>query len=179
MTGVQTCALPISVVSRQGTNSFHGAAWEFLRNDRLNARSFFQAVRPRVVKNQFGAAAGGPIVRDKAFIFGSFELARDRSQSSSTSAQPPSSQELEGDFSHLTAKQLVDPSNNMPFPGNRIPRSFFDPAAVKLLGFVPVGASPTTLLQALGPNPRNARLFMLRQDLNVSANQTQIGRAHV
>src|SRR5262249_56580397 len=51
----------ITIVSKQGTNAFHGAAWEFVRNDHLNARNFFTAVKPVVKKNQFGAAAGGPI----------------------------------------------------------------------------------------------------------------------
>lgn len=164
----------VTVVSRQGTNNFHGSAWEFLRNDNLNARSFFENVKPRVLKNQFGAAAGGPILRDRAFIFGTFEMARDRSQSSSTSAQPPSSRELNGDFSYLNgSKQLLNPfANNAPFPDNQIPRSLFDPAALKILSFLPTTPTPGTLIQALGPNPKNARLFMVRQDLNLTPKQT-------
>jgi hypothetical protein len=166
----------VTIVSKQGTNSFHGALWEFVRNDHLNARSFFQAVKPRVLKNQFGGAAGGRIIRDKVFMFGTFEMVRDRSQSSSTSAQPPSTPELNGDFSYLNGKkQLLNPLDNQPFPNNQIPRSLFDPAAAKILTFVPVVPLPGTKLQALGQNPRNSKLFMLRPDFNLTPKQTLFG----
>src|SRR5437867_2897286 len=55
----------VTIVSRQGTNQFHGALWEFHRNDNLNARSFFQTVKPQLIQNQYGASAGGRIVKDK------------------------------------------------------------------------------------------------------------------
>lgn len=58
----------VSIVSKAGTNEFHGSAWEFLRNDRLNARSFFQPRRPAQRQNQLGAAAGGPIVKNKSTL---------------------------------------------------------------------------------------------------------------
>ena len=57
----------VTVTSKAGTNQFHGSAWEFLRNDKLNARSFFQPRRPTSRQNQAGAAAGGPISRDRLF----------------------------------------------------------------------------------------------------------------
>ena len=50
----------ITIVSRQGTNAFHGALWEFHRNDNLNARSFFQTTKPSLIQNQYGASAGRP-----------------------------------------------------------------------------------------------------------------------
>jgi hypothetical protein len=160
----------VTVVSKQGTNEFHGAAWEFLRNDNLNARSFFQASKPQLIQNQYGAAAGGPIVRNKAFIFGAFEGTTDRRQATATSALPPTEAEVRGDFSSLNGrKQLVNPFDNTPFSNNQIPVSLFDPAARKILGFVPVVQSGP--LQALGPNPRDAKLFMVRQDLNLTSKQ--------
>ena len=54
----------VTIVSKSGSNQFHGALWEFLRNDNLNARNFFQAQKPQLIQNQYGAAAGGPIRRD-------------------------------------------------------------------------------------------------------------------
>ena len=56
------------MVSKSGTNEFHGSAWEFLRNDNFNARNFFAPRRTNQAQNQFGAAAGGPIRRTK-FLF--------------------------------------------------------------------------------------------------------------
>ncbi len=67
----------IDVISRTGTNQFHGTVWEFLRNDVLNANDFFSKLtnqaRPVLKQNQFGAAAGGPIWRNKAFFFGAYQ----------------------------------------------------------------------------------------------------------
>ncbi|MEX2262942.1 MAG: TonB-dependent receptor [Bryobacteraceae bacterium] len=158
----------VTVVSKQGTNEFHGTLWQFHRNDNLNARSFFQAVRPQLIQNQYGAAAGGPVIRNKAFIFGTFEGAKDRRQASEVTAITPSQAELNGDFSALSGRQLVNPFDNTPFPGNRIPTSLFDPVAQRLLQFVPTGGS----IQALGPANRNSELFMLRHDLILSSQQT-------
>ncbi|PYV07067.1 MAG: hypothetical protein DMG10_00185, partial [Acidobacteria bacterium] len=67
----------VNVVSRAGTNEFHGSAWEFLRNDALNARNFFSSRVPAVKQNQFGAAGGGPVIKDKVFVFGSYQGLRD------------------------------------------------------------------------------------------------------
>ena len=63
----------VLVASKSGTNQIHGAAWEFLRNNDLNARNFFAPTVPVVHQHQFGAAAGGPIRKDKLFIFGNYQ----------------------------------------------------------------------------------------------------------
>jgi len=68
------------VVTKSGTNEFHGSLWEFFRNDALNARNFFSSSVPGIKENQFGAAAGGPVVRDKLFVYGSFQGLRNRPQ---------------------------------------------------------------------------------------------------
>lgn len=159
----------VTVVSRQGTNDFHGAAWEFLRNDNLNARSFFQGARPNLIQNQYGIAAGGPLKRNKAFLFGTWESTKDRRQASETSFFPPTQAEASGDFSGL-GKQLVDPGTGQPFANNRIPSSMIDPVAAKLLGFVPTGSGGA--LPTVGSATRDASLFMLRHDLNITDSQS-------
>lgn len=162
----------ITVISRQGTNEFHGAVWEFHRNDNLNARSFFQTAKPQLIQNQFGAAAGGPIARNRMFVFGTYEGLRDRRQAATTTALPPTRAEASGDFSHLNGvKQLVNPADGTPFPGNRIPVSLLDPAALRVLNFVPVVDS-SGIIQAVGPNPRNSDLAMLRWDLILTQKQS-------
>ena len=76
----------ISVVSKAGSNDFHGSAWEFLRNDKLNARSFFQTVRPTQRQNQYGAAGGGPVVKNKVFVFGAYQGLKNRQQAGSVAS---------------------------------------------------------------------------------------------
>ena len=62
-----------NIVTRSGSNSFHGAAWEFLRNDAMDSSDYFtQGVQP-LKQNQFGATFGGPILKDKTFFFGYYE----------------------------------------------------------------------------------------------------------
>jgi hypothetical protein len=168
----------ITIVSRQGTNEFHGTVWEFHRNDNLNARSFFQTFRPALIQNQFGAAAGGPIKRNKLFVFGTVEWLRDRRQAATTNAFPITRREAAGDFGGLLpGRQLVNPADNTPFPNNQIPASLVDPAARRVLEFVPVVESG--FIQAVGPNPRNSELFMLRSDYILSAKQTLFGHYYL
>ena len=69
----QTSAGVINAVTRSGTNQFHGDAYEFLRNDILDARNFFDITKPPFRRNQFGLAAGAPIKKDKTFIFANYE----------------------------------------------------------------------------------------------------------
>ena len=78
-----------NVVTKAGTNQFHGTLWEFLRNQDLNARNFFApSVKPQLIQNQFGAAGGGPFKREKLFFFASYEGLRIRPAALGTSAFP-------------------------------------------------------------------------------------------
>jgi hypothetical protein len=68
----------VNIATRSGTNQFHGEAFEFIRNDALDARNFFDAKKGPFKRNQFGAAIGGPIIKDKTFFFGTYEGLRQR-----------------------------------------------------------------------------------------------------
>jgi len=167
----------VNVVSKSGTNSFHGSAWEFFRNDKLNARNFFAARRPQQVQNQFGVAAGGPIVKNKLFIFGSYQGLRDRREAVSSSVNVPSAAERSGDFTHLattlrnpvdtlTGQPLTDSSGSPCVSGNRISPSCISPVARNLLTFIPqTGTNNFTLID---PQPRNGDMWMLRGDWHQS-----------
>src|SRR5580698_8214287 len=86
-----------NIVTRGGTNSFHGAAWEFLRNDAMDSSDYFtRSVQP-LKQNQFGATFGGPIVKDKTFFFGYYEGFRNR-QGETVPATVPSLAERQGNF---------------------------------------------------------------------------------
>jgi hypothetical protein len=89
----------VSLVTRSGGNDFHGSAFEFIRNDKLDARSFFAPVRPTLRFNNFGYSFGGPIVKDKLFFFGGQEWKYIRRLSAAQRRTVPSLAELNGNFS--------------------------------------------------------------------------------
>ena len=111
--------LQVLVVTKSGTNEFHGAIWEFLQNNAFNARNTFAATVPILRRNQFGAAVGGPIFRNRTFFFASFEGTPIRGQNvyNSTVVSPAM---LQGDFSAFS-RPIRDPLTGQQFPGNRIP----------------------------------------------------------
>lgn len=112
-------------VTKSGTNDVHGSLFEFLRNDALNARNFFAAGIPKLRQNQFGGSLGGPIIRNRTFVFGSYQGIRIRQEPIFTSF-PATAAERRGEFS---GRALTDPAANAPFPGNLIPASRIDPVA--------------------------------------------------
>jgi Carboxypeptidase regulatory-like domain len=89
----------VNVVTKSGTNELHGSAFEFFRNKDLNAKGFYDPVKPDFQQNQFGGTLGGPIKKDKTFIFGSFEGRRIKQGISSNPVPLPTNAELAGDFS--------------------------------------------------------------------------------
>ncbi len=160
----------VSFVSKSGTNQFHGSAWWFYRSDALNARNFFQAEKAPLSQNQFGVAAGGPIIKDRVFIFGSYDGYRDRPSPSATSAFTPTAAERSGDFSDV-ADQLVNPYTGEDFGDNQIPTSMFDPVSVGLLEYLPLPNQPDGSYQENRPAPINNDNVMLRGDVNLTDTQ--------
>jgi len=116
----------VTAVTKSGTNQIHGTAYDFLRNDALDARSFFAhrglVAKQKLRRNQFGASAGGPIRRDKSFLFASWESLRERRSTTRTDLIVPTAAERAGDFS-ATARRPFDPAtaNRLPFPNHSIP----------------------------------------------------------
>ncbi|MEK7408783.1 MAG: TonB-dependent receptor [Acidobacteriota bacterium] len=132
----------ISAVTKSGTNEFHGSAWNYFRNDKLDARSFFARNVPKLRYNQFGGTLGGPIIRNKAFFFGSYQGYESRSDIVQSSAFPPTREERAGDFSRTLGTRPNDPLTGQPFPNGIIPTSRFDPVAVKLVDHFPLPNQP-------------------------------------
>jgi hypothetical protein len=133
-----------TVVTRSGANAFHGDLYEFLRNDKLDARNFFSGQVEPLKQNQFGATLGGPIRRNRDFFFAYFEGFRNR-QGITKAATVPTAAEREGDFSGLTdpttgqSIPLINYFTGQPFPGNRIPASLLNQVALSLLKYYPAG----------------------------------------
>ena len=89
-----------NIITRSGTNQFHGALWDFLRNDAVDARNYFQTQPLPLRQNQFGATIGGPIRKDKIFFFGYYEGFRNL-QGVTALTTVPSLQERTGNFAEL------------------------------------------------------------------------------
>ncbi len=128
----------VNVVTRSGTNSWHGAAWEFNRNDSLQSRNFFAPAnqpKPELKQNQFGASLGGPLARNKLFAFAYYEGYRYQ-QGITTVLTVPTAAQRQGNFG---STMIRDPLTGQPFPGNVIPSSRLDPITQRLLtDFVPL-----------------------------------------
>ncbi len=131
----------VNVVTKSGSNEWHGSAWEFNRDDSLEARNFFTPEDQDSVlrQNQFGASLGGPVVKDKFFVFGYYEGFRN-TEGDDTNITVPSAAERNGDFSG--SGTITDPLTGLPFPGNVIPAGRLDPSALQLMNdFYPTANS--------------------------------------
>jgi hypothetical protein len=141
----------ISIITKSGTNDLHFTLFEFNRNRALAAKQFFATGQPKPAynRNEFGATAGGPIIKNKAFIFGSYEGMRQRTASTPFLSLGTAAMRR-GDFSGLGA--IRDPLSDAPFANNQIPASRLNPQAQKLLEFVPLPNSPGSGPAGTGPN---------------------------
>ena len=160
----------VAAVTKSGTNEFHGSLWNFFRNDKLDARRFFDSSKAKLRYNQFGGTIGGPIIRNKVFFFGSYQGIRTRQEASSTSAFPPTDAERRGDF---TASNPApnDPLTGQPFPGRVIPVSRFDPVAVNFMNeLLPLPNSADGRLSVLSPTPTSGDDILGKFDWQASDN---------
>ena len=164
-----------SVVTRSGGNQFHGSVYEFLRNDRFDARNFFSEEVEPLKQHQFGGTAGGPLVRDRLLFFGYYEGFRNR-QGTTTTATVPTAQERVGDFSRLGTPLLNLAAGGVPFPGNRIPDAAINPIARNVLNLYPIGnVSPSIYRETLvGTNDLDQA--GARIDVNASSNDQMFAR---
>ncbi|MGA2268000.1 MAG: carboxypeptidase regulatory-like domain-containing protein [Bryobacteraceae bacterium] len=166
-----------NVVTKSGTNQLHGALWEFVRNSDFNARNFFSATVSQLAQNQFGAAAGGRIKKDKLFVFGSYEGLRIRQGSLATGGFPLSAAARAGDFSGQ--KAITDPLSGSAFPNNQIPSSRFDPVASAILtrpGLMPLPNAAGGSLTQTYAQPQNNDQGLIRVDYNLGSKHLISGR---
>jgi hypothetical protein len=132
----------VLVSTKSGTNDFHGSAYEFLRNEKLDGTNFFAnrsgAKKPTYRQNQFGGTFGGPIIRNRTFFFGSYQGTRIRTGQTYISTVPSRNIIERGNFSQepVQRRNIFDPATQtgtgaaarrLAFPGNIIPASRWDP----------------------------------------------------
>ncbi len=140
----------MNAVTKSGTNSFHGDLFDYLRNGDFNARGYFATARDTLKRNQYGGTLGGRIIKDKLFFFGGFQGTPTRTNPPSTISYVPTAAVESGDFSAIdsasctsnhTSKQLKNPFTGVAFAGDKIPATMFDPAAIKLLPYLPAATN--------------------------------------
>ena len=148
----------INAITRSGTNSFHGDAYEFLRNSALDARNFFDGAIPPFKRNQFGGSAGGPIQKDRTFIFGDYEGLR-QSLGVTTVDTVPSSAARSGQLS--TGTVSVDPAVT------RFLKAFYPLPNGPLLG-----SGDTGIFTFAGQQITNENYFTVRLDHKFSASDS-------
>jgi hypothetical protein len=178
------------VITRAGTNAVHGDVWEFVRNDALDARNFFASTVPSIKENQFGGAIGGPIKKDKAYFFGSYQSLRDRPEAVPNQTLIPSAAERSGNFTDLLPGTVLsnptNPNTGVAYTtstgapcvaNNIIATSCLAAPSTNLLSYVPV--SSTGSVTSLGRSPVNDGLYFGRIDWNLSSKQTIFGHAFV
>ena len=175
-----------NVVTRGGTNSWRGSAYGFLRDETLDARNYFDDPNrpiPEFGRGQFGTTVGGPLRRDRLFVFGSYEGTRVAKAYTRVATVPPLAW-LQGDFSSLLtgrvnpatgldSGQLFNPYTRLPLFGNVIPSAYVDPAGAAILASYPApdnraATSPSSAIVA--PVGRdNLDQAMVKVDRNVAA----------
>lgn len=127
----------VNLSIKSGTNDFHGSLFEFLRNEKLNARDFFGAKRSPFKTNQFGGTLGGPIVRNRVFFFVDYQGLRER-EGRNFLLTVPTLLQRQGILTEGGSPPTVyDPNTKLPFPNNVIPASRFNPISQKALSLWP------------------------------------------
>jgi hypothetical protein len=150
----------VSIVTRSGTNQFHGQAFEFLRDDIMDARSFFATGPEDLEQNQFGFASGGPLRRDRVWFYGFYEGLRQLT-AFSAAGYSPTKEMFDGSFAgsgHIIYDPATyDPASGArkPFAADVIPMSQINAVARNLLKYYSPGTSLTSLPINIYGNPRN------------------------
>jgi outer membrane receptor protein involved in Fe transport len=180
----------ISLVSRSGANEMHGSAYEFLRNDHLDAANYFDNYfrNPKAPfrQNQYGVTLGGPVVKNRLFYFGHWEALRSR-RSNTLTALVPTAEQLGGNLAGLpstrrdpatNAPVILDPLSGQPFPGNRIPANRISGVTGRFVKYTP---APNANISGRNvvvtkSTTRDDDQWGLRMDYRISNNDTLFGR---
>jgi hypothetical protein len=157
----QTGGAVLNMITKSGTNEFHGTGFYFLRHSDMNANNWFSNRAGRTIpffrRDQFGGVLGGPVKKNKTFFFSTYEYTKQKNPQTFTATFPTDEQRV-GDFTQTRLGdgrmiQIFNPFDTFrnasgvverrPFPGNRIPQSMFDPVIQKVLPFFPRGNQVT------------------------------------
>src|SRR5688572_7347852 len=162
----------VNVVTRSGTNSFHGGAFEYLRDRTFNSKGYFSAEKDFLKRNQYGGFAGGPIRRNSTFFFAGWQRTRITNRASELIRFVPTAAQRRGDFSNCSpaCPQLYNPSTGQPFPNNQIPADLWDPAAVKVFAALPTSSLATGEVRVPRSTDQDSNQFIAKVDQQLGAN---------
>jgi hypothetical protein len=189
----------VNVVTRSGTNQWHGDAFEFIRNNYIDATNFFSASKDQLHMDQFGGTFGGRIIRDKLFGFVGYQRYTSKQLQSSSSAYVPTADNLAGNFSFtdpVATRQLVDPVTGILLVNNDYAETSgvtWSPnaQALALDAYLPsaahcsaanfcvsadTGAGQDGLVKYAVPQQLSENLFVTRIDANINAKHSLYGR---
>jgi hypothetical protein len=168
----------VSATTKNGTNAFHGSAWEYLRNDVLDASNYFSSglPKPPLKRNQFGAVLGGPIIKNRAFFFGGYEGFRQR-KGVTLVGDYPTSAERSGNLSDFPTP-IVNPLTGLDFLNNQIPVNAV--SASYLSAWIPLPNTNVPVGQGNfrlnAPQPINYNTYVGRVDYTLSEKTSIFGR---
>jgi hypothetical protein len=169
----------VSLVTKSGTNQFHGNLFEFVRNGMFNARNAFAATRDTMKRNQFGGTIGGPILQNRLFFFAGGQLTRTRQDPPEAFAFVPTAAILAGDFRAFTSpacnagRQITLAS---PFVNNQVDPSMFSTPAVKFASFLPKSDDPCGKVYYSNPLNDDWQNWIGRVDYQMTSNHSLFGR---
>ena len=172
----------VNVVTKSGGNAFHGSVFEFLRDEKFDAKPYaFTSVHPAKSPfkwNDFGYEVDGPVFRDKLFFMTNFEKLR-RRQTTQSTFTVPTEKMFAGDFSEvLPGTVIYDPTTGQPFPGNVIPTGRIDPISKNLLSYYHAATLPGLQNNYVQDNsaPFDRSGYVVRADFNESSSSQWMGR---
>jgi len=180
-TAGRSAGAQVNLVTRSGTNKFHGDVFEFFRNNAFNAENYFSTTTPEDRHNDFGYDVGGPIKKDRLFFFWSQEWRRIVVNSGPVITVAPTALEREGNFSQSQI-QPIDPNTGLAFPNNKIPSDRLDQNALLLLSTYYPQPTPNYSLDNLynfisqAPNYTRWREESLRIDAKLNNKWNLYGR---
>lgn len=179
----------VNVVTKSGTNSWHGDAFEFVRNRMFNARNYFAPAKDPLKRNQFGATIGGPIHKDKTFIFGGWQKTIIRSANPAANATVPTAANLNGDFSNYStvnssnpkgkAITIINPFTHLPYASNSNIGPL-DPVALSMAKLLPISsANASGFLTYSTPIRQNFDEYIVRVDQMFRGQDRLFGRFYL
>src|SRR6266571_4983180 len=186
---VETSSLPanygtqpggmVNVVTKSGSNEWHGGAFEFLRNYEFNARNYFANTRDGLKRNQFGGTLGGRLVKDKLFFFAGYQGTYTSVAPSANIVYLPTAATMRGDFTEMMSPACnngVQKNLAAPFSGNKIDSSLYNPVALNYLKLVPLSTDPCGKYVFGIPNREHENQFVGRGDYQLNSKQSLFAR---
>ena len=169
----------MNIITKSGTNSFHGSAYEFLRNNDLDAKTYFNsAAATRLDQNQFGFSAGGPVLKNRVFLFGAWEKLKQINPASINSIAVPTAAERLGHFTSAgrapNTAEPIDPGTGLPFPGDNIFAGTLgtgDAVGKAITNAIPTGNNPDGTYTAIANNNATVWQYLLKGDYQFTKNQ--------